>query len=71
MTTRDAEQLSRGLLSHLHLSAAQAAVVLDVTSTPERLVVFLYDPTAARSNLAVKMWCGHPVELRRVSVEPH
>lgn len=71
MKSGDNEQLGRGLMRHLHLSAAQAAVVLDDTSCPERLVLYVYDPETSRLPLSITNWQGHPVEVRRVTVGPH
>tara|TARA_R110002051_G_scaffold154937_2_gene227065 strand:+ start:4486 stop:4701 length:216 start_codon:yes stop_codon:yes gene_type:complete len=71
MKTGECEQLGQGLLSHLHLSAAQAAVILDASSSPERLLLYVYDQNAAKLPLRIKRWCGHPVEVHRVNIGVH
>ena len=55
----------------MHLSAAQAAVILDASSSPERLLLYVYDENAAKLPLRIKRWCGHPVEVRRVNIGVH
>jgi hypothetical protein len=72
MKPQDISQLSRGLLAHLHLSAAEAAVMLDDHLCQKRLIVMIYDAAASRRVPNVKEWCGYPVSFVRDLVHrPH
>lgn len=72
MTTPAIEQISEGLLAHLHLTAKQAAVVVDDRASPAALVVYIYDKQASGRVGTVTEWRGHPVKLvKNVSVSVH
>lgn len=62
MMTTNTDTLSFGLLAHLHLSAAEAAVMVDSRQRSCKLVVFIYDKDAARRTKHISEWAGVPVE---------
>lgn len=72
MKPQDISQLSRGLLAHLHLSAAEAAVMLDERHRQKRLVVLIYDTAASRRVPKLREWQGYPVSIvRDLAHGPH
>ena len=69
---RNVQKVARGLLAHLHLSPTDASVLLDQSSQPETLRVFILDERAARQSFDIKQWRGYRVEIvRNVKFEPH
>ena len=72
MMKRDVEKISRGLLDRLHLSPAQAAVLLDQSTEPETLQVYIFDDLTAKQSFDIKQWRGYRVAIvRGAKVEPH
>lgn len=63
-------KMGEGLLAHLHLSAAEASVVIDETRTPHWLVVYVYDSRASRRLQVPPEWKGHPVQVRNIELKP-
>ena len=67
-----AEKIAEGLLAHMRLTHAQAAVLLDQTSEPETLRVYIFEERAAKQSFDIKKWRGYRVHIvRGVKVEPH
>jgi hypothetical protein len=67
-----AEQMARGLLAHLHLSSAQASVLVDETVKPFAFQVFVFDVDALNRCPTIRTWRGHPVRLRKADdMRPH
>ncbi len=72
MMRRNVEKIAGGLLERMHLSSAQAAVLLDQSSEPETLRVHIFDERAAEQSFDIKQWCGYRVDIvRGAKVEPH
>lgn len=71
MIAASVDTLSRGLLAHLHLSAAEAAVMVEERKSECKLVVFIYDTAAARRTKHVERWRGLPVEYIEQSHSPY
>ena len=72
MNLESARDVSAGLLAHLHLNASEAAVVVDETESPNRLIVYVYDPAASRRVQAPTCWQGYAVALvRDIQIAPH
>ncbi len=68
---RNVEKTARGLLERMHLSPAQASVLLDQSSEPETLRVYIFDEHAAKRSFDVKQWRGYRVDIvRGAKVEP-
>jgi hypothetical protein len=65
------ESLAEGLLAHMRLSDSQASVLLDQTSDPGTLRVFIFDTIASRRPFTVKQWRGYRVDIvRNARFEP-
>ena len=63
MNRHEITEVGMGLLAHLHLSASQATVMLDDSTRPSALVVYIYDPDATRRVKAPASWNGYNVSL--------
>ena len=69
---RDVEKTADGLLACMHLSHGQAAVLLDQTSEPETLRVFIFDERASKRTFDIKHWHGYNVDIvHNAKFEPH
>jgi hypothetical protein len=72
MTQTAMAQISKRLLAHLHLTAKQAAVVVDERAPTIRLVVYIYDKQASARVRSLDEWCGYPVKvIKNVQVSVH
>ena len=72
MMRRNVEKIAQGLLGRMHLSATQAAVLLDQTAEPKTLRVYIFDERAAKQSFDIKKWRGYRVDIvRDAKVEPH
>lgn len=68
----DVEKIADGLLARMHLSRGQAAVLLDQTSEPETLRVYIFDERASKRTFDIKCWSGYHVDIvRNAKFEPH
>ena len=66
------EKTADGLLACMHLSRGQAAVLLDQTSEPETLRVFIFDERASKRTFDIKHWRGYNVDIVcNAKFEPH
>ena len=69
---RNVDKTARGLLERMHLSSTQAAVLLDQSSEPETLRVYIFDEQVAKQSFDIKQWRGYRVDIvRGAKVEPH
>ena len=69
---RALEQIAQGLLTHMHLSHGQASVLLDETSEPGVLRVYIFSEPAAARSFDITRWRGYHVEIvRGAKVVPH
>lgn len=71
MSTESISAISKALLAHLHLSAAEAAVLFDEHASRKKLVVMIYDLAAARRTPRCTTWQGYPVVVRHLEHGPH
>lgn len=72
MKERSVEKIAEGLLAHLHLSHAQASVLLDESSRPRTLRVYIFDERAAQQAFRIRKWRGYRVDIvRDANVELH
>ena len=72
MKKRNVEKISQGLLERMHLSPTQAAVLLDQSTEPETLQVYIFDEFTAKQSFDIKQWRGYCVAIvRGAKVEPH
>ena len=62
MIRDDQRSLAEGLLQYAQLGDHEASVLVDTTSTPSTLRVFLYDPRRPVP-VRIRKWRGHPVEF--------
>ena len=69
---RNVEKIAQGLLKRMQLSSAQAAVLLDQSSEPETLRVYIFDGRISKQSFDIKQWRGYRVDIvRDAKVEPH
>ena len=71
MTREAVSEIGRGLLAHLHLSASEAAVMVEPRPS-KRLVVLIYDEAASRRVPRLTEWRGYKVHFVKDLVHgPH
>ncbi len=72
MTRENIQQISQGLMAHLHLNASEAAVMFEDHDAIKRLVVIVYSETASRRVPEIINWYGYPVSVVRDVIHgPH
>lgn len=71
MSRESIAAISEALLAHLHLSAAEAAVLFDEHSVRKKLIVMIYDGAAARRIRGCKAWRGYPVVVQSLEHGTH
>ena len=62
---RAVEKIAEGLLAHMQLSHAQASVLLDESSRPCTLRVYIFDERAAKQAFKISKWRGYRVDIVR------
>ena len=70
MKTETITKVSEGLLAHLHLSHAQAAVMVDDPRKPKKLTVYIFDEDVARQVKNIGTWEGLAVGFVKSRVQP-
>lgn len=65
MTELSTARIAERLLAHMHLTAAQASVMVVERKPVARLVVYIFDKQASARVRSPAIWCGHPVEVVR------
>lgn len=70
MSAKSIRTVSTGLLTHLHLSASEAAVMVDNPSNPRKLVVHIFNDDTARRVERVSTWRGLAVRFITGGIGP-